>query len=68
MTIWLMKTNKPSAGRVAAHRARLREAGLRPLSVWALPEHHQRIKDFVAVLQKEDLHQDAKRPRVGTAG
>ena len=53
---------------VAAHRARLREAGLRPLSVWALPEHHQRIKDFVAVLQKEDLRQDAKRPRVGAAG
>ena len=26
-----MTTNKPSAGRVAAHRARLREAGLRPL-------------------------------------
>jgi hypothetical protein len=42
--------HKPSAGRVAAHRARLREQGLRPLSLWALPEHHQRIKDFVAAI------------------
>ena len=54
--------HKPSAGRVAAHRARLREQGLRPLSVWALPEHHQRIKDFAAALQKEDLRQEVRQP------
>jgi hypothetical protein len=54
--------HKPSAGRVAAHRARLREQGLRPLSLWALPEHHQLIKDFAAVLQKEDLRQEARQP------
>jgi hypothetical protein len=45
--------HKPSAGRVAAHRARLREQGLRPLSVWALPEHHPAIREFVANVQKQ---------------
>jgi hypothetical protein len=62
-----MATNRPSAGRVAAHRARLREAGLRPVSVWALPEHHSVIKDFVADLQKEGLRQDAQRPQAEPA-
>jgi len=45
-----MATNKPSAGRVAAHRARLREQGLRPLEIWAAPEHHPVIKEFAAAI------------------
>ncbi len=44
---------RPSAGRVAAHRARLREQGLRPLEVWAYPEHHQAIKEFAANVQRQ---------------
>lgn len=48
-----MATNKPSAGRVAAHRARLREQGLRPIEVWAYPEHHQTIREFVAHVQRQ---------------
>lgn len=47
-----MATSKPSAGRVAAHRARLREQGLRPLEVWAFPEDHARIKDFVREISR----------------
>jgi hypothetical protein len=58
-----MATNKPSANRVAAHRARLREQGLRPIEVWAQPQHHQRIKDFAAALQKKDLRQEARQPQ-----
>lgn len=47
-----MKPPKPSAGRVAAHRKRLREQGLRPLEIWAAPEHHPVIREFVAQLQE----------------
>lgn len=43
---------RPSAGRVAAHRARLREQGLRPLEVWAYPEDHARIKDFAREISR----------------
>lgn len=53
-----MATSKPSAGRVAAHRKRLREAGLRPLEVWARPEDHKSIKDFVAAILD-----DCKNPK-----
>jgi hypothetical protein len=48
-----MATNKPSANRVAAHRARLREQGLRPIEVWAQPQHHQAIRDFAANVQRQ---------------
>ena len=44
---------RPSASRVAAHRARLREQGLRPLEVWAYPEHHQAIREFAANVQRQ---------------
>ena len=44
---------RPSASRVAAHRARLREQGLRPIEVWAYPEHHQAIREFVANVQRQ---------------
>ncbi len=49
----MKKDTRPSAGRVAAHRARLREQGLRPLEVWAYPEHHQAIKEFAANVQRQ---------------
>jgi len=50
-------TAKPrdSKTRVAAHRARLRAAGLRPLEVWAQPQHHQPIRDFAAALERADV-------------
>ena len=41
---------RPSKGRVAAYRARLREAGLVKLEVWAFPQDHARIRAFVAEL------------------
>jgi hypothetical protein len=50
-----MATNKPSANRVAAHRARLRKQGLRPIEVWAQPQHHQPIRDFAAALERDDV-------------
>ena len=43
---------RDSKPRVAAHRARLREQGLRPLEVWAYPEDHARIKDFVREISR----------------
>jgi hypothetical protein len=43
---------RPSASRVAAHRARLRAAGLRPIEVWAAPEDHARIREFVSGLSR----------------
>jgi len=46
---------RPSASRVAAHRARLREQGLRPIEVWAQPQHHQAIRDFAAALERDDV-------------
>jgi hypothetical protein len=52
-----MKHNHPtdSKTRVAAHRARLRAAGLRPTEVWAQPQHHQPIRDFAAALERDDV-------------
>jgi hypothetical protein len=38
---------RDSKTRVAAHRARLRAAGLRPIEVWAAPKDHARIREFV---------------------
>jgi len=58
-----MATNKPSAGRVAAHRAKLREQGLRPLEIWAAPEHHPAIKEFAADFQNTDQNQEAQQPQ-----
>jgi len=55
-----MATNKPSANRVAAHRARLREQGLRPIEVWAQPQHHQPIRDFAAALERDDVQRQSK--------
>ena len=49
----MKKDTRDSKGRVAAHRARLREQGLRPLEVWAYPEHHQAIRDFAANVQRQ---------------
>jgi hypothetical protein len=49
----MKKDTRPSASRVAAHRARLREQGLRPLEVWAYPEHHPAIKEFAANVQRQ---------------
>jgi len=44
-----------SRTRVAAHRARLRAVGLRPIEVWAQPQHHQPIRDFAAALERGDV-------------
>jgi len=44
-----------SKTRVAAHRARLRAAGLRPIEVWAQPQHHQPIRDFAAALERDNV-------------
>jgi hypothetical protein len=38
---------------VAAHRKRLRDAGLRPLEIWAAPEHHSAIKNFAASISTD---------------
>jgi Protein of unknown function (DUF3018) len=46
-----------SKARVAAHRARLRAAGLRPIEVWAQPRHHQPIRDFAAALERDDVQE-----------
>ena len=35
---------QPATTRKAAERLRKREAGLKPLEVWAKPEHHEQIK------------------------
>ena len=45
------KTNKE---RIQEHRKRQREAGLKPLEVWAQPEHHAAIKAFVKSLTHAD--------------
>jgi hypothetical protein len=42
----MKKDTRDSKARVAAHRARLRAAGLRPIEVWSAPEHHARIRKF----------------------
>jgi hypothetical protein len=53
-----MKANpRDSKARVAAHRARLRAAGVRPLEVWAQPQHHQPIRDFAAALERDDVQE-----------
>jgi hypothetical protein len=48
---------RKSAPRVAAHRARLREQCLRPIEVWAQPQHHQAIRDFAAALERDDVQE-----------
>ncbi len=50
-----MKEPRDTKTRVAAHRARLRAAGLRPIEVWAQPRHHQPIRDFAAALERDDV-------------
>ena len=47
-----MKDTRDSKARVAAHRARLRAAGLRPIEVWAAPEHHARIREFAREINR----------------
>jgi len=49
----MKKDSRDSKARVAAHRARLREQGLRPIEVWAYPEHHPAIREFVANVQRQ---------------
>jgi len=49
----MKRDTRDSKARVAAHRARLREQGLRPIEVWAYPEHHQAIREFVAHVQRQ---------------
>ncbi len=49
----MKKDTRDSKARVAAHRARLREQGLRPIEVWAYPEHHQAIREFAANVQRQ---------------
>jgi hypothetical protein len=60
---------RPSASRVAAHRARLREQGLRPLEVWAYPEDHARIKDFAREISRASAPEadDAVEQSLGPA-
>lgn len=47
-----MKYTRDSKARVAAHRARLRAAGLRPIEVWAAPEHHAQIREFTREINR----------------
>lgn len=49
-----MKSQTP-AQRKAAQRLRKREAGLKPLEVWAKPEHHEAIKAYARKLDKKPL-------------
>ena len=53
-----MKDPRDSKARVAAHRARLRAAGLRPIEVWSAPEHHARIREYVAQLASLKIQAD----------
>lgn len=46
---------KPSTARKAAERLRKREAGLKPLEVWAKPERHEAIKAYARKLDKKPL-------------
>lgn len=41
--------------RKAAERLRKRESGLKPLEVWAKPEHHEAIKAHARKLDKKPL-------------
>jgi hypothetical protein len=43
---------KTASERKAAERARLRKEGLKPLEVWAYPEHHPKVKRYVERLRK----------------
>lgn len=52
------KDTRDSKPRVAAHRARLRALGLRPIEVWALPEHHERIRQYVRDLSNQPQEQE----------
>ena len=53
-----MKDTRDSKARVAAYRARLRAAGLRPIEVWSAPEHHARIREYVAQLASLEIQAD----------
>jgi hypothetical protein len=55
----MKKDPRDSKTRVAAHRARLRAAGLRPLEVWAAPEDHARIREFVRGITRLTPARDA---------
>jgi DNA-directed RNA polymerase subunit K/omega len=62
-----MKDTRDSKTRVAAHRARLRAAGLRPIEVWSLPEYHARIREFTreinrALIDSESSPDDPRLP------
>jgi hypothetical protein len=48
----MKKDPRDSKSRVAAHRARLREQGLRPIEVWSAPEDHARIREFVREISR----------------
>ena len=51
----MVKDTRDSKARVAAHRVRLRAAGLRPIEVWALPEYHAKIREYVAQLPRLEI-------------
>jgi DNA-directed RNA polymerase subunit K/omega len=55
----MKKDTRDSKARVAAHRARLRAAGLRPIEVWSAPEYHARIREFVRGITRLTLAPDA---------
>lgn len=50
-----MTKPKDATTRKAAERLRKREAGLKPLEVWAKPEHHEAIKAYARKLDKKPL-------------
>ena len=62
LLVMATKDTRESKGRVAAYRARLRALGLRPLEIWARPEHHQRIKDFAKTLDLPDPNAGPSNP------
>lgn len=43
---------QPATTRKAAERLRKREAGLKPLEVWAKPENHPKIRAYAAELEQ----------------
>ena len=49
-----MPEEKPKAAtqRKAAERQRKREKGLVPKEIWCLPEHWEKIQDFIKKLHK----------------
>jgi hypothetical protein len=59
----MKKDPRDSKTRVAAHRARLRAAGLRPIEVWSLPEFHARIREFTREINRAlDAAPDTSHP------